>query len=132
LYCRTGKRGGRATAAATSTVQGSTHIAWKGEEVTMRKFLCTHTLPAGAFTLDQVCQISDEAQHDPNVRGYRSFLNLSEGKACCILEANSRDVLVTWFEKMGIPYDSIVPVELEGERGEIEDLRELPVTAGMT
>jgi hypothetical protein len=63
--------------------------------------------------------------------GYRSFVNLSEGKICCILEADDREAVATWFKKMGVPYDDIVPVELEGERGTIEDLREQPALAGL-
>jgi len=96
----------------------------------MHKFMCTHTLPAGSMTLDQVCQVADATQHDPDVRGYRSFINLSEGKLCCILEAEDRDKICSWFEKMNIPYDSVVQVEFEGERGVIDDVRQ-PVMAGV-
>ena len=95
----------------------------------MRKFFCAHTLPAGSMTYEQVCQIADASQHEQGVRGYRSFVNLSEGKALCVLEADDRDALVAWFEKMGLPYDSISLVELEGERGLIEDLRREPAMA---
>jgi hypothetical protein len=90
----------------------------------MRKFMCSHTLPAGELTREQVCEIADVAQHDPLVRGYRSFLNLSEGRAFCIFEANDRQAIVSWFEKMNLPYDDITPVELEGDRGVVEDVRE--------
>jgi hypothetical protein len=93
--------------------------------------MCTHTLPAGAFTRDQVCEIAEAAQHDLSVRGYRSFLNLTEGKACCVLEARDREALVAWFQNMKIPYDSIVEVEFEGDRGLIEDLREQPAVVGV-
>ena len=96
----------------------------------MHKFMCTHTWPAGAFTHEQICQVAEEAKHDPDVRGYRSFFNLSEGKAFCVLEARDRDSLVAWFDRMEIPFDSILPVELEGDYGTIEDLRELPAMAG--
>jgi hypothetical protein len=96
----------------------------------MRKFLCTHTLPPGAMNYEQICQLGEAAQHDPHVRGYRSFVNASEGKACCILEANDREEIADWFQTMQVPFDSIVPVEFEGERGTIEDLRQQPVMAG--
>lgn len=98
----------------------------------MHKFLCTHTMPVNAFTYDQVCQFAEAGQHDPDVRGYRAFINLSEGNACCIVEANDRDAVLAWFRKMGIPFDTIVPVELESDRGVIEDLRQQPVGAGMS
>ena len=33
---------------------------------------------------------------------------------------------------MAIPFDYIVPVEFEGERGVMEDLREQPAMAGVS
>jgi len=97
----------------------------------MHKFMALHTFPAGAFTHEQVCQIAEASQHEESVRGYRSFLNLTEGKVVCVWEANDRESVAAWFQKMGIPYDYIVPVEFEGERGVIEDLREQPAMAGV-
>jgi hypothetical protein len=88
----------------------------------MQKYMATHRFPPGGFTRDQVCQFADAAQHDADVRGYRSFVNLSEGRALCVLEANSSEAVAAWFEKMGMPYEDIVPVELEGERGVIQDV----------
>lgn len=87
----------------------------------MSKFMCTHHLPPGAFTRDQVCGLADAAQHDDHVKGYRSFLNLSEGRAVCVLEADHSDAVAAWMDKMGLPYDEITLVELEGERGEVRD-----------
>ena len=54
----------------------------------MAKFMCTHTLPKGKFTEDQLRQFADAAQKDPAVKGYRSFVNLAEGKAVCVMEAS--------------------------------------------
>jgi hypothetical protein len=96
----------------------------------MYKYLCTHTFPVGAFSREKICEVAEVAQHDPDVRGYRSFFNLSEGKGWCVLEAKDRDSVIAWFKKMDIPYDNVVLVELEGERGLIHDLREEPVLAG--
>ncbi len=86
----------------------------------MAKFMCTHTLPAGKFSADQLRQFAQAAQMDPNVKGYRSFANLAEGKAVCIMEAPGKDAVAAWFTKMGMPFDSITKVELEGERGSIQ------------
>ena len=96
----------------------------------MDKYLCLHTIPGGSMTHQQVCQLADAAQHEENVRGYRSFINLSEGKVACILEATDPDAIAEWFDKMQVPYDTIVPLELEGERGEIHDLRKESAKAG--
>lgn len=96
----------------------------------MQKYMCTHTLPRGGLTFEQACGFAEAAQHAPNVRGYRSFINLTEGKACCIVEAGDPQAIAAWFESMNLPYDSIVLVELEGDRGVMEDLRLQPATAG--
>ncbi len=98
----------------------------------MRKYICAHTFPANAFTYEQVCQLADAAQHERDVRGYRSFLNLSEGKVFCVLEAERKEAIVAWFKKMGIAYDGIWPVEIEGDRGVMEDLRPERALAGVS
>jgi hypothetical protein len=95
----------------------------------MRKFLCTHTQPDDTFSLRKIRQLMEASQHDANVRGYRAFLNLTEGKACCIIEADDREAILDWFRQKGIPFDSIVPVEFESYHGVIEDLRQTAVNA---
>ena len=96
----------------------------------MRKFMCVHTLPAGGFAYKDICGVADALQHESHLRGYRSFFNLSDGKGLCVLEADDRETLANWFHDKEIPYDYILPVELEGEYGTIRDLREEPVLAG--
>ncbi|HHT9126818.1 MAG TPA: DUF4242 domain-containing protein [Candidatus Brocadiia bacterium] len=86
----------------------------------MPKFISEHTFPPGGFTREQVNQFAQASQQDPVVRGYRSFVNLSEGKAFCILEAANKEAVAAWFQKMGMPYGSITQLELEGERGVIK------------
>ena len=87
----------------------------------MPKFMSSHTLPPGAMHREQVDQMARTAQGDPTVRPYRSFLNLSEGKVFCVMEAPSREDLAAWFGKMQMPCDDITPVELEGERGTVRE-----------
>ena len=87
----------------------------------MAKFMSTHTMPAGALKREQVSQLAQAAQNDPVIKPYRSFLNLSEGKICCIMEAPSKDALAAWFQKMKMPCDYITPVELEGDKGVVKE-----------
>jgi hypothetical protein len=87
----------------------------------MPKFMSSHTLPAGAMKREQVNQIAKAAQSDPAIRGYRSFLNLSEGKVFCVMEAPSESALAAWFKKMQMPCDGISAVELEGDRGVVSE-----------
>jgi hypothetical protein len=83
----------------------------------MPKFMSSHTMPPGALKREQVNQMADAARTDPAIRPYRSFLNLSEGKIVCVMEAPDKNTLADWFQKMHMPCDSISPVELEGDRG---------------
>lgn len=87
----------------------------------MAKFMSTHTMPAGAMKREQVNQLAQAAQNDATVRPYRSFLNLSEGKVVCIMEAPSKESLAAWFQKMQMPCDDITPVELEGDQGVVKE-----------
>ncbi len=76
----------------------------------------------GALSPEQICQVAEASQHETDVRGYRSFFSLTKGKAWCVIEAKDRESIVKWFKKMEIPYDEIDLVEMEGERGKIEEL----------
>jgi hypothetical protein len=96
----------------------------------MQKYMCLHSLPAGGMAFKDICEIADSLQHESHLQGYRSFFNLTEGKALCVLEADDRDTLATWFHEKGIPFDYILPVELEGEHGTIHDRREEPAMVG--
>jgi hypothetical protein len=91
------------------------------ESITMPKFMGIHTLPQGSMTREQINQMAQAAQQDPVVKGYRSFCSLAEGKAVCILEAPDKQAAADWFQKMGMPTDSVTALELEGERGTIKE-----------
>lgn len=79
--------------------------------------MSSHTVPGGAISREQIDQIAQAAQQDPVVKPYKSFLNLSEGKIMCIMEAPDEAALAAWFGKMQMPCDSITAVEFEGECG---------------
>jgi hypothetical protein len=83
----------------------------------MSKFMAIHTLTPGAINRQQMDQLAQAGQQDPVVHGYRSFANLSEGKAVCIMEAPRKEDVAAWFEKMHVPCDSITRLEWEGEGG---------------
>jgi hypothetical protein len=87
----------------------------------MPKFMSTHTMPAKALQREQVNQMAQAAQSDPVVRPYRSFLNLSEGRVFCVMEAPNKEALAAWFQKMKMPCDFIAPVEMEGDCGVVKD-----------
>jgi hypothetical protein len=86
----------------------------------MPKFLSGHTMPAGALKREQVNQLERAARSGATVRPCRTFLDLTEGKVCFIMEASSKEALTAWFQKLQMPCDQILPVELAGERGVVK------------
>lgn len=88
----------------------------------MPRFLCTHTVPPKAVTIDQVKQISHAAQTDKAVKGVRSFGNLAEGKIGCIFEGSSREAVADFFNRNKMPVDSIVQMDFEGDAGSVTRL----------
>lgn len=88
----------------------------------MQRYLCIHTFGPGTMTRQQVEQFSRTAQQAEEVRGLHSYVNLSEGKAACIFEADSKSTLDQFFRKNRMPVDSITAIELEGDQGSMQDL----------
>jgi hypothetical protein len=88
------------------------------------QFMCTHTFDPGSITREQLDQFAQMAQRDKDVKGVQSFVNLSEGKAVCIMESQSKGSVKSFFDKMGMPYDSITAVEVVGDRGNMQQLSE--------
>ena len=81
------------------------------------KFFVTHPLSSG-MKREDVEKLMKSAQTDPEVRGYRSFLNLTEGRGVCVFEAPDRARLANWLAKNNMSYDRITEVELETYRSE--------------
>ena len=88
----------------------------------MPRYMGLHTFPKNAFTYDQVCQLADAAQHDANVKGYRSFISPSQGKAVCIMDAADEQAVRDWFNQMNMPTDTVLEVEIEGDCGKMNAL----------
>ena len=78
------------------------------------RFVVSHPLPPGT-TRQEVEQMKHRMATAPGVTGYRSFLNLSEGRGFCVFDAPSEERLRNWLAEQELPYDSILTVELEGD-----------------
>lgn len=88
----------------------------------MPKFMAVHTFPANSMTVEQCRQIGRAGQNDPVIRGDRSYISLSEGKALCIVDASKREDVEEWCRKMNMPFDCVCEVEIVGERGWMTEL----------
>ena len=53
-----------------------------------------------AFTREQIGSLPRPHSRIQSYGVYRSFVNLSEGKAVCFLEAPDKEAVAAWFEKM--------------------------------
>jgi molybdate transport system regulatory protein len=82
-----------------------------------------HTLPPGGFTPERIEEIARLGQSDPEVRGYRSFHSLAEGRIVWLLEAASKEAIEAWCQKVGLPLDGISALEMEGHVGNIRAAR---------
>lgn len=80
------------------------------------RFVVEHPLPPGT-TREDIEKLQEASTKDKHVKGYRSFLNLSECKGFCLFDAPSKDKLIAWLDEHEMPYESITEVEMEGERG---------------
>ena len=89
----------------------------------MPLFMSIHPLTPGAFTPERIEQIARLGQQDPVVRGYRSFHSLQEGRIVWLLDAPSKDAVVSWCRKVGLPLDGVTELELEGHVGVIRPAR---------
>ncbi|MDX1935060.1 MAG: DUF4242 domain-containing protein [Capsulimonadales bacterium] len=85
----------------------------------MPKFMTIHTFPAGSLTAERIEDIASAGQHDPEVRGYRSFHSLSEGRIVWLLEAPDKEAVLAWCKRQELPLDGITALELEGHVGVI-------------
>lgn len=97
----------------------------------MNKYLVIHSVGKNQISRSQAEQFVEALQHEPNCRGLQSFMNLSEGKAVCIVEATDQKSLSNFYQKNKIPVDWIGPVELEAERGTVREARSQPIGASM-
>lgn len=88
------------------------------------KLLITHKLPS-EITREQLAGFAKVTQTDPNIKGLRSYVSLTQHKAVCLFEAASRERLAKWMEEHQMPYDDIWAVEVEGERGEFREVQSL-------
>ena len=85
------------------------------------RFMVLHTLEPGVG-YDDCEQYQQLTQSDAQVKGVRSFINMTEGKAVCIYDAPDEEALAKWLLSVGLAFDVILQVEAEGDRQELRDM----------
>lgn len=95
------------------------------------RFLLMHSMGSDC-TRDKIDAMLRMTQTDPHVKGYRGFMNLTEGRAVCVFDAPDRQSLINWLLDNNMDYDSLHEVELETEGGAIIEIPTCePAEAGM-
>ena len=90
------------------------------------RFLVVHSLEPGT-TRARLIEICDSMPAE--FKFVCSFVNMSEGKAVCVLRAPSQEAIAKWLDEHHLGYDAIWPVEMECSEGEFIE-RETAVGAG--
>jgi hypothetical protein len=94
--------------------------------------MCAHTFTPNSMTRQQVQQFAQATQQSDEVHGIQSFVNLSEGKAVCIIEAQDKNTLLGYFRKMGMPVDWVSQCQLQGQQGIVQEIQQQqPAAAGI-
>jgi len=77
----------------------------------------------GTVDTERIRALASAAQSDPDVRGYRSFHSLAEGRIVWLLEADSKDAVQRWANRNQLPVDGVTEIDLEGHVGTIRPIR---------
>jgi len=77
----------------------------------------------GAATPERIRALAESAQRDPAVRGYRSFHSPAEGRIVWLLEAATRQAVLDWAFRAGMPVEAVTELELEGHVGVVRSVR---------
>lgn len=82
-------------------------------------YMTIHTLLAGTLSRERIEELARLGQESSIVKGYRSFHSPAEGRIVWLLEAEDSDAVVSWCRDVGLPLDSVTPLELEGHVGKV-------------
>ena len=93
------------------------HFSQTEVKLGLQRFFSVHSFPPGAFTKDQLAQLSQMAVKDPVVTSVRFEGNLNDGKMYCVFEAPSRKAFEDWLKNHKMPYDFITQTTIACEGG---------------
>lgn len=85
------------------------------------RFIVVHTL-GPKLSRDQAQAMQQQTRQDAQVKGYRSFVNLTLGRVFCIYDSPSQESLEDWLRRNSLPFDEIMHVEMEGEGAALTDV----------
>jgi hypothetical protein len=87
----------------------------------MPRFIAIHTVGPNVVTRQVVEESAAHAKRQREITSYRSFINMTEGRAACIIDAPGRAWLENYFNSIQLPFDSIFEVEIESLDGHVQE-----------
>ena len=86
----------------------------------MPRFFALHTVGPNVVTREMVETAGAHAKAEKNIPSYRSFINMTEGHAACVIDAPSKQWLLAYFEQLKLPVNAIFEVEIETLDGDTQ------------
>ncbi len=86
----------------------------------MPRYFALHTVGPNVVTREMVLQAGAHAKAEEKIPSYRSFINMTEGQAACVIDAPSKEWLLEYFKGLKLPVDVIFEVEIETLDGETQ------------
>ena len=87
----------------------------------MPRFIAMHTLGPNLITRDMVEDSAAHTKQQAEITCYRSFINMREGRAACVIDAPNRAWLENYFNSIKLPFDLLFEVEIESVDGVVQE-----------
>ena len=83
----------------------------------MPRFFALHTIGPNVVTRQMVESAGAHAKGQPEITSYRSFINMAEGHAGCVIDAPSKEWLLQYFQSLNLPVNALFQIEVETLNG---------------
>jgi hypothetical protein len=91
------------------------------ERNTMPRYFALHTVGPNVVTREICEQAGAHAKAEEKIPSYRSFINMTEGHAACVIDAPSKEWLLAYFKTLNLPVNAIFEVEIETLDGDTQE-----------
>ncbi|HVT80962.1 MAG TPA: hypothetical protein VHM90_09915 [Phycisphaerae bacterium] len=83
----------------------------------MPRYFALHSIGPNVVTRQMVEDAGAHARLQNEIPGYRSFINMSEGHAACVIDAPSKEWLLEYFKSLNLPVNALFEIEIETLNG---------------
>src|SRR4051794_37732650 len=86
----------------------------------MPRYFALHTVGPNVVDRKMVEASGTHAKEQKDIGCYRSFINMTEGHAACIIDAPSKKWLERYFKSINLPFELLCEVEIETLDGDTQ------------